>query len=119
MSSNLDLLPGMPPPPGEIPNFINPYSRGKTYTLVATSIIAVMLLLVTNRLYTKYFAIRKVDADDCKLYHPVCDMQNNKALISAQGICLLATVNYTIIEVIREWLLMVYSGEDCKPWVLH
>lgn len=65
------MLPGMTPPPGESPNFINPYSCGKTYTVVATSIIVVMLLLVANRLYIKYFVVRKLSSDDCKLYHPV------------------------------------------------
>lgn len=86
--------------------------------MVATSIIVVMSLLVTNRLYTKYFIVRKLSSDDCKLYHPVL-CANNKALIPAQGICLLATVNNIIMEVILEWLLMVYFGEDCKPRVLR
>lgn len=118
MSSLLDVLPGLLPPPGETSNFMNPYSRGQTYTVVATTIIVVMLLLVTIRLYTKYFVIRKLTSDDCKSYHPIL-CANNKALISAQGFCLLATVNNIIIEVIVEWFLMLYSGGDYKPRVLR
>lgn len=66
LPADLSSLPGMPPPPGETPNFENPYSRGETYTAVATAITVAMLLFVANRLYTKYFIVRKLSWDDCK-----------------------------------------------------
>lgn len=71
-SVNLDSsmgakFPALPPPPGVSPSFTNPYSQGDTYTGVATTIIVAMILLVTIRQYTKYFIVRKLAWDDCKL----------------------------------------------------
>ena len=59
-------LPGLLPPPGVISNFVNPESQGGTYTGVATAIIVTMILLVTNRQYTKYFIIQRLGWDDCR-----------------------------------------------------
>ena len=59
-------FPGMLPPPGVIPNFDNPYSQGHIYTTVATTIMVAMYILVTCRLYTKHFIVRKLNWDDCK-----------------------------------------------------
>ncbi|SLM35587.1 40s ribosomal protein s12 [Lasallia pustulata] len=64
LPANLSNLPGMVPPAGETPNFDNPYSRGETFTAVATTITVVMIILVINREYTKYFIIRKLGWDD-------------------------------------------------------
>ncbi len=66
LPANLNNLPGMPPPPGEIPNLYNPYSRGGTYTAVGTTIIVAMALFVINRQYTKHFIVREWNWDDCK-----------------------------------------------------
>ena len=64
--ANSSDYPGMFPPPGDIPNFDNPYSRGETYTAVATAIIVAMFIFVTCKLYTKSFIARKLGWDDCK-----------------------------------------------------
>ena len=59
-------IPGHLPPVGVNPNFVDPTSRGDTYTALATTIVTLMVILVTNRQYTKYFIIRKLGWDDCK-----------------------------------------------------
>lgn len=61
-----DELPGLLPPAGMTPNPKNPDSLENVYTGVATTIIIMMVLLVTNRQYTKYFIIRKLWWDDCE-----------------------------------------------------
>ena len=58
--------PGMFPPPGVIPNFDDPYSRGETYTAVATALMVAMFIFVTCKVYTKLFIARKLGWDDCK-----------------------------------------------------
>ena len=50
----------MLPPPGVIPNFDNPYSRGRTYTAVATIIVVAMIVFVMC------IIIRKLGWDDCQ-----------------------------------------------------
>lgn len=66
MSSSMGgQLPALPPPPGQSSNFADPDSQGHVYTGVATAIIAVMIVLVTTRQYTKYFIIRELGWDDC------------------------------------------------------
>ena len=66
LPADLSILPGMLPPPGVIPNFDNPHSRGGTYVAVATSIMVAMFILVTCKLYSKCFIARKLGWDDCK-----------------------------------------------------
>ena len=66
LPADLSDLPFILPPAGETRNFDNPYSRGGTFTAVATTITVVMILFVINREYTKYFIIRKLGWDDCE-----------------------------------------------------
>ena len=66
LPTGLSDYPGMLPPPGVIPNFDNPYSRGGTYTAVATTIMVAMFIFVACKLYTKSFIARKLGWDDCK-----------------------------------------------------
>ena len=67
LPADLYEVPGMPPPAGVVPNLENPYSRGNTYTAVATTITALMIAFVLCRMYTKYFIVRKMGWDDCEL----------------------------------------------------
>ena len=66
LPADLSDYPGMIPPPGVIPNFDNPYSRGETYTVVATIIMVATVIFVTCKLYTKSLITRKLGWDDCK-----------------------------------------------------
>ncbi|KAF2230506.1 hypothetical protein EV356DRAFT_340296 [Viridothelium virens] len=53
-----NVLPGLPPPPGTVPNFVNPYSIAGS--LKATNILFIVLTSLTTlaRIYTKLFIIK-------------------------------------------------------------
>lgn len=69
VTSNSGIVGLSPPPPGVTPNFDHPESIG--YRLAIT--LAVFLVLATCvlllRLYTRYFIINIIGADDCKQYN--------------------------------------------------
>lgn len=55
------------PPPGVIPNLVNPDTRGPVLIIVGTIFMALMLVFATLRYYTKFFTVRKTSWDDCTL----------------------------------------------------
>ena len=61
------VTPAGMPPPGVIPNFVNPDTRGPVLIIVGTIFMVLMLVLATLRYYTKFFIVRKTSWDDCKL----------------------------------------------------
>ena len=67
--ASLADLPGLPPPPGITPNFIDPYSRFWLYTVTISITMVVTTLFVVMRTYTKY-AINKFGLrwEDCEQY---------------------------------------------------
>ena len=67
--ASLADLPGLPPPPGITPNFVDPYSRAWLATLTISITLAVTTLLVLIRTYTKY-ALNKFGLrwEDCERY---------------------------------------------------
>ena len=67
--ASLADLPGLPPPPGITPNFVDPYSRWRLYTVTISITLVVTTLLVLMRTYTKY-AINKFGLrwEDCEQY---------------------------------------------------
>lgn len=62
--ADIGQFPALSPPAGVIPNLIHPYNRGDEFTVAATIIVGLMVLLVTNRQYTKMFIMRKLGWDD-------------------------------------------------------
>jgi hypothetical protein len=56
------------PPPGVIPNFVNPPSDGPVLIIVGTILMAIMLFLAGIRLYFKALVRRKLSADDCACF---------------------------------------------------
>lgn len=63
---DLSKLPGLQPPPGVLPNFKNPYTRGPLLLGLSAVAIGVMYIFVAARFYTKIRIQRKVTWDDCK-----------------------------------------------------
>lgn len=61
---DLDMIPSMPPPPGVVPNFINPVTLAEPIlaVCVATSVLAVVLLCM--RLYSTTRITRSASYDD-------------------------------------------------------
>ena len=54
------------PPPGVVPNFINPYSIQKS--LIASSVVCLALTSLTTaiRLYTKLYIVNAHGWEDCR-----------------------------------------------------
>jgi hypothetical protein len=61
-------LPAMAPPEGVVPNFENPDSLRQPELAVVQLIVAT--LAVAIRIFTKYFIVRKMLVEDCKLSNP-------------------------------------------------
>ena len=63
--AQLASIPAGPPPPGVIPNFVNPPSDGYILIVVGSLLMTVMFLLATLRFYTKIFVVKNTTWDDC------------------------------------------------------
>lgn len=64
-NADLSKIPAMKPPPGEIPNFVDPPSIGNAIIIVNVVFLALMLGFVTVRVYTKGVLSRSLGWDDC------------------------------------------------------
>ena len=65
---DLSQIPALNPPPGVVPNFVDPFSRGPGIITAIGVITAIMLLFVMARMYAKAFYVRSFTADDCKAW---------------------------------------------------
>lgn len=63
---DLAKIPLLPPPPGVTPNFVNPESRCSVLIIVSTICLALLLLFVTLRLYSRIWIARAFGLDDGK-----------------------------------------------------
>ncbi len=74
--------PASKPPPGVVPNFVDPPSGAPVLIAVGTVLLAIMLVFACIRFYVKAFVRRNVTADDCKwwftrrLFGSVCHHEN-------------------------------------------
>lgn len=64
-SSNIDLLPLAPPPPGIIPNFVDPPDRTYQFYIVAGVCLPLILVFASLRFYAKICLLPR-SRDDCK-----------------------------------------------------
>jgi hypothetical protein len=60
-------IPALQPPPGVVPNFIDPYTRGPMLLALSAVAIGIMYLFVIARFYCKFSLKHKVTWDDCEL----------------------------------------------------
>ncbi len=65
--AQLALTPAGVPPPGVVPNFVNPHSSGSTLIAVGSVSMALMMCFVAVRIYTKVMIVGKFSPDDCEL----------------------------------------------------
>ena len=61
-------LPALEPPPGVVPNFVDPTDRGYTLIIVGAVLMTLMVLFFVIRMYTKCFVSRKFSWDDCQFF---------------------------------------------------
>lgn len=59
-------FPALLPPDGVTSNFVDPYTRGPVITIVGSILIALMMIFVVVRIYTKTCINRKFHWDDCQ-----------------------------------------------------
>ena len=61
-------IPGLPPPPGQIPNFINPPSQAHWVYVTLPLCLAVSTPFVWIRLYTASFILKNRGWSECNTY---------------------------------------------------
>ena len=73
-------IPALEPPPGVVPNFIDPYTRGPMLLALSAVAIGIMYLFVIFRFYVKFYVQRKLTWDDC-------ESTENSWIHTRQSIC--------------------------------
>ncbi len=75
--SSADILnePFHPPPPGVVPNSLNPQTRGRDMTITCSVFLSMMICFVSIRTYTKLWIMGKVTWDDRMLPHAFSSSQ--------------------------------------------
>ena len=63
----LSSYPAATPPPGVIPNFVNPQTLNQTFYGITGTVYGIMLPFFLNRLYVKICRLKKYSWDDCAL----------------------------------------------------
>lgn len=65
---NYSDIPSAPPPPGVIPNFVNPETNAAMTTIVISILLPLMLAFVLLRVYACFRISHKWAKSDCKYY---------------------------------------------------
>lgn len=63
MTSNPSIIP---PPAGQVSNFINPHSIAIRVTIANATCMSLSVVAVTLRMYTRYWLVDAINVDDCK-----------------------------------------------------
>lgn len=63
-------MPAGVPPPGVIPNFINPESRVSMIDVSAAVCLPLLIIFAGSRLYAKAFVVKRRSWDDGMLWPP-------------------------------------------------
>lgn len=66
MANHTDIVGTLPPPPGIVPNFVNPESRAYINTVMHSVCLTLVTLFLAIRIYTRKFICRWLGWDDCK-----------------------------------------------------
>ena len=62
----LDRVPGLQPPPGVIPNFVNPENYQNKVIAECTIFLTIATIFTAAKLYTRAFIIKSIAWEDCK-----------------------------------------------------
>ena len=62
---SLDGLPGLAPPPGVVPNFVNPYSAAPPAGAAIGVLSALATIGFSLRMFTKLYIMRQFAVEDC------------------------------------------------------
>lgn len=94
--ADLSKIPALDPPPGIMPNFLDPVSRANITVIPCAGIVAVMILFVFLRMYTKIYITHSTGWDDCKT--KLLDSMFAFVDKDPEDICILVTVSQTIVK---------------------
>lgn len=74
------------PPPGVIPNFVNPESHAYQLIITVAVCLAFVVIAVSMRLYTKQFITKSMGWDDCKSNtEDMCTIADQRAVTCILG----------------------------------
>lgn len=73
--ANLSKIPALDPPPGILSNFTNSANRANLTIIPCAGIVAITILFVFLRMYTKLYVTNSTGWDDCRHVHFYSDCQ--------------------------------------------
>ena len=62
--ANFSSYPAATPPPGVVPNFVNPHNLNSIFYGLTGTVYGMMVPLFFNRLYVKFCRLKKYSWDD-------------------------------------------------------
>ena len=83
-------LPALPPPPGVIPDFTNPESKGESLIIARAILLTLVVTAVANRAYTKLCIIHKISWNDLTM------SLSATGAIASFGVCVWGSVANTL-----------------------
>ena len=63
-----DTTPALAPPPGMVPNFVDPFTLNNYLILTSTVCLALTTVMIMIRIITKAYVIKIVTLEDCKRF---------------------------------------------------
>lgn len=76
------ITPGLDPPPGVTPNFVDPETRAPYAIIAHTIALSLATIFVAMRMYTKIWITRSPGWDDCEFF-PVVGVAHCQAFFPA------------------------------------
>lgn len=124
--ADLSNIPALSPPAGIMSNFIDPANRANITIIPCAGIVAVMILFVFLRMYTKIYITGSTGWDDCESapFQSVCSRADSGAI----DICIFVTVRVSQkrisipkILISRQLFSVAYLGllVDSKSDLVH
>jgi hypothetical protein len=99
----LARMPTMPPPPGVIPNFVDPESRAPAAIATLSLFLALMIIVQSLKLYSAWHIVRKIGLNDWAAL--VAGVSSNFATQELSNDCLqISGTALTAIVITRESL---------------
>ena len=62
----LEKVPGLKPPPGVTPNFVNPENYQSSILALQTICLVLATVFTALKIYTKLFLIKSLGSEDCE-----------------------------------------------------
>ncbi len=72
----LDKVPGLQPPPGVSPNFVNPENYQNKIIASYTVFLTIATIFTAARLYTRAVIVKSIAWEDCKYSLPLPESIN-------------------------------------------